>query len=417
MAYQEVTTTKYGQRVGKSFKSIGSGFLLIILGSVLLWWNEGRAVKTAKMLKDASANTVLVQDVSSIDPSLEGKLIHASAFAKTDDVLTDPDFGVSANAVKLDRKVEYYQWSEQSSTQTVDKVGGSQETTTTYTYSKSWTGSPVDSDQFKDPEYKGLNTVNANVSANSQVAANVSFGAYRLPKNLISSISGTVPAEVNLTENQIQRWADVVKKSKGISNSFYAMFDTETYVHIDKNVIYLGKNPSVPEIGDVKITFTKVMPCDVSILAQVQGDTFTAYTAKNGKTFSVLMTGVVAADQMYEKQEAANKTMLWVFRILGILIVIAGFNGIFGFITTLLKVLPFLSKIVGAGIGLVAKVLGFAWSLIIIALAWLVYRPVLAIVLLAAVIAFIVFLVNKAKANKAAEPVEAVEPAAPNEGE
>ena len=48
MAYQEVTTTGYGTRVGNSFKSIGTGFVLLIAATALLWWNEGRAVKTAK---------------------------------------------------------------------------------------------------------------------------------------------------------------------------------------------------------------------------------------------------------------------------------------------------------------------------------------------------------------------------------
>ena len=36
MAYQEVTTTGYGTRVGNSFKAIGSGFLLFIAGTALL---------------------------------------------------------------------------------------------------------------------------------------------------------------------------------------------------------------------------------------------------------------------------------------------------------------------------------------------------------------------------------------------
>ena len=55
MAYQEVTTTGYGTRVGNSFKSIGTGFVLLIAATALLWWNEGRAVKTAKMLEEAGS--------------------------------------------------------------------------------------------------------------------------------------------------------------------------------------------------------------------------------------------------------------------------------------------------------------------------------------------------------------------------
>ncbi len=36
MAYQEVTTTGYGTRVGRSFKGIGTGFLLFFGATALL---------------------------------------------------------------------------------------------------------------------------------------------------------------------------------------------------------------------------------------------------------------------------------------------------------------------------------------------------------------------------------------------
>lgn len=402
MAYQEVTRTSYGKRVGNSFKGIGSGIVMIILGACLLWWNEGRAVKTSKMLKETEHVTMHVDDVSSLDPSLSGKVIHASALAKTDDYLTDSEFGVGASAIKLERRVEYYQWKESTSTTTQDKVGGAQETTTTYNYSKGWTSSPINSNEFKDPEYKGLNKVLANYEDFSTVAENVTFGAYRLPKNMISAISGSVPVELSLDESKIEAINNRAKTALGLQTTGY-FADRGQYVSVNKNVIYIGKDSANPEVGDVKITFTKVLPADVSIIAQVANDTFTSFTAKNGKTFSDLRMGVVSMDQMFEQQKSANKTMLWIFRILGILLICGGFKGIFGFLDTLTKVLPFLSKIVGAGTSLVSNVLGVALSFIIIALAWLAYRPLLAIVLLAAVAALIFFLMTKSKAKKAEE--------------
>ena len=84
MAYQEVRTTGYGTRVGNSFKAIGGGIVLFCLGTALLWWNEGRAVKTSKMLKSAESVCVDVADVSTVDPALNGQMIHATAVAKTD---------------------------------------------------------------------------------------------------------------------------------------------------------------------------------------------------------------------------------------------------------------------------------------------------------------------------------------------
>ena len=98
--------------MSNSAKGIGTGFILLLAGTVMLWWNEGRAVKTAKMLEEAQGVTVHVDDVSETDPSLNGKLIHATAFTDTKDSLSDPAFGIGAVAIKLERRVEYYQWVE-----------------------------------------------------------------------------------------------------------------------------------------------------------------------------------------------------------------------------------------------------------------------------------------------------------------
>lgn len=190
MAYTETTTTTYGQRVKKSFGGIGSGILLFIVGTILLWWNEGRAVKTTKMLNEAAGVTVEMTDIGTIDPQFDGKLVHATGMTATIDSLIDSDFGVGVTAVKFNRKVEYYQWVENSKSQTKDKIGGGQETVTTYTYEKKWVNSPVASENFHDPEYQGANRIRIAIDDLRQTAENVSFGAYRLTKSQISSISG-----------------------------------------------------------------------------------------------------------------------------------------------------------------------------------------------------------------------------------
>ena len=89
MAYTETTNISYGSRVGSSFKGIGTGFLLFIAGTALLWWNEGRAVKTDKMLNEAQGVTIEMENINKVDQELEGKLIHATGLATTTDSLDD----------------------------------------------------------------------------------------------------------------------------------------------------------------------------------------------------------------------------------------------------------------------------------------------------------------------------------------
>lgn len=130
------------------------------------------------------------------------------------------------------------------------------------------------------------------------------------------------------------------------------------------------------------------------LIAVVSGDSFTSYVAKNGKTLSVIKNGTQVAEAMFASEHATNKAMLWIFRIVGVLIVIFGLRNIFDFLQTLAKVLPFIANIIGFGVGAVCSIVGFVWSLLVIALAWLFYRPLLGISL-TVVAASIIFLFSK----------------------
>ena len=374
MAYQEVKTTSYGTRVGNSFKGIGGGILLFIAGTVLLWWNEGRAVKTTKMLNEAEKAYVEMENPSKIDATLDGELVCATAVATTQDSLVDARFGFGATAISLERAVAYYQWVEHAESKSEDKLGGKQVTTTTYTYTKEWVSSPVPSQDFKDPDYQNKNSVLTIVDSQTQWAQKVSFGAYKLNESLIHCISSREPVALAIDENIL----------KGIDEGISRIQkkDSLSYVHQDGNMLYIGRVPSSPEVGDVRITWEKVVPAKVTIISQVNGDTFKPFKAKNGKTFQTLVMGKKDASEIFESEHSSNKMLLWVFRILGILLVITGLKGIFNFLETILKVVPFLANILGWGVGLVCTVVGLVWSLIVIALAWVTYRPVLGISLL-----------------------------------
>ena len=117
-------------------------------------------------------------------------------------------------------------------------------------------------------------------------------------------------------------------------------------------------------------------------MAVVDGDTFKPFKAKNGKRFQTLVMGKKTGDEIIEDAKSSNSILTWILRFVGVLIVIGGLKGIFGFIEMILKVVPFIAGIFGWGVGLVCTVVGVVWSLIVIALAWLFYRPLLGIALL-----------------------------------
>ena len=440
MAYQEVTTTGYGTRVGNSFKAIGSGFLMFVIGTALLWWNEGRAVKTEKMLDEAGNAYVEMENPNKKDASLDGELICGSAMATTEDSLVDSQFGIGAKAISIRRNVEYYQWVEHSQTKREDKLGGKEVTTTTYTYTKEWVSSPIQSSDFHDPAYQNKNSVLTTIDDSEQWAENVKFGAYTLPESLFHRISSREAIDLAIAEDLLKQFDKstqaAYERSHGLVNtainkisqavtpsqpvqqpasvaipdsikallpdsvrakldSIQAVTDSLNkqmanaenkkdlqYVHQASNVLYFGRVPGSPEVGDVRVTFEKVVPAKVTVMAVVDGDTFKPYKAKNGKRFQTLVMGKKSGDEIIEGEKEANKMILWALRILGVMLVIGGLKGIFGFLETILKVVPFVANIFGWGVGIVCTVIGIVWSLIVIAIAWLFYRPLLGISLL-----------------------------------
>lgn len=374
MAVVKTTTTTYGQRVKNSFGGIGTGILMFIIGTIVLFWNEGRTVKTTRMLKGA-AQVCVEADASQVNPEMEGKLVHMTAVASTCETLVDDMFPVKAEkAIKLRRDVEYYQWVEHEHSETHDKIGGGQETVTTYTYSKEWCSSPVNSGNFQtqyDEGHSVANKVYANIEDASYQAETVNFGAYTLD----ASLKGQIPCS-----EKVAKWYIDANGRREIADT----------VAID------------PQIGDVRITFTKGTGGEASILAVATGSTFKKYyDAKQDKSLETLSMGNRTADEMFQTEHKANKTLGWILRIVGILFIVGGLKNIFKFIETLLKVLPFLANIIGAGVGLICWVIGLCWSFLIIAIGCLWYRPVLGVILLVAIGAAIYFLVKRGKAKKA----------------
>ena len=385
MAYQETVTTGYGTRVKQSFKSIATGFTLFLGATAMLWWNEGNSVKTADMLEEAQGGCVEMGNPNKKDASLEGQLVCGTAMTATTDLLTDKDFGFSVNAISTKRKVEYYQWHETKTEETKEKSDGSEKKIITYDYRKDWSPSPIGSSNFKQ-HYGHVNVVLAEFDDDEQWAEHVSFGAYNLNNSLIHSINTYEPLRPDLSDDVLRVLDKTIQasyerhytKKEDLNSNDY------NFVHVNDNQLYLGLDPNAYKVGDVRIKFEKVAPAhEVTVVAVVDGVGFKPFKAKNGYTLEKLVMGRKTMDQFFEDEQETNTFNTWAYRVLGIVMVIGAMKLIFGFVVTLTRIVPFLSTIVGWGVGVICTVLGVVWSLLVIAVAWLFYRPIVGIALLA----------------------------------
>jgi len=540
MAVEETTTESWGSRLGGSIKGVLAGAVLFIAGIPLLFWNEGRTVKTTQALEEGAANCTVVPTADTVDAANEGKLIHITGTAATEDVLTDELFGgISMKGMRLSRKVEYYQWVEDSKSETKKNTGGSTTTTTTYTYSKKWVSSPEDSSEFKEAGHE--NTIHfADAEDTTMYAQQAALGAFALTPSQIQSISG----QENVKLEGVQ-WPDALKGRTTVSgNTLYigrpvnpmqaaiaekgaapqlpveqgylqienepgknllAVQDGENvYVQSSMGDLYLlgtdedgtpmvqlrngslrnvtgeaemtgpaptfpypipasiqverlgecpvvcigtyayvrtsdnrllcikpyqdyfvvtdngvmrkadimlapvtlsdkgTADPAAPQVGDVRITWTYVGPQKpVSVVAVQTGNTFAPYVSKSsGYKVDLLETGIKTKEEMFQNAENANTFMAWILRFLGWFIMYIGLRMILKPLSVLGDVLPILGDLIGVGTGIIAFLVSAAVALLVIAVAWVFYRPVLGIVLLAAAVGLIVLLIKKKKSSK-----------------
>ena len=406
MSVTETTTTSWGSRLGSSFKGMLAGLIMFIAGFPLLFWNEGNAVKTARALKEG-AKTVISIDANKLDPANEGKLVHLSGMAKTDDILKDDIFGIEQKGIRLVRQVEMYQWKENVSTSQKKKVGGSVETTKTYSYAKAWSSAPIDSTGFKEAGHDNPGAFP--IEAAEQYAQTVMVGAFTLNESQIKRIGKsqafTFPEGYKLPET----YAKAVLQNGVIyiPAAPQAAAKPASLVQAVSNAVanaVTSYNPASPSIGDLRVTFSVVLPHEISVVADQKGSTFESHKASNGKMIALQADEAKPADQMFEDAQKANAMMTWILRLAGFLLMFAGIKAVLKPIETLGDVLPFLGSILGIGISLVAGIVALICSFITIAVAWLAYRPLVSIPLLVAAGALIVYLLNKSKAKKAANP-------------
>ncbi len=375
MATTITTSTSWFSRLGASVKNVFFGFILVIGSIFILFWNEGRAVKTDQSLREGASLVVSVNPDTKT-PDHEGKLIHFSGDAKTPSTLTDVDFGVGTNALKLKRIVEMYQWDEDTQSSTREKLGGGTETTTKYTYSKKWSDTRIDSSSFKEKEAH-QNPVEKRFQNKEWLAENVSVGSYILSNELLESLSGYTP--FTITEEMLSTLP----------------YSTQEKLELDGNMIYYQTLSSAePSVGDTRIKYEYIAPQRLSVISKQTGDTLVSYPTKNNRTISMIQLGEHTAKEMFDTAISSNVVMTWIIRGAGALAMFIGVSMVFGVLPVIASVVPFVGRIVGSGVTLISGLFTLIGTSVTIGIAWVFYRPIIGILLFVVAISGVALIIR-----------------------
>ncbi len=379
-----VTVTRssgYWSRLGNSLKNVIVGFILVFWAIGLLAWNEYRSVEREKTLNEGE-KVVVEGVIDRVNPDLEGKLVHVMGVNNASGALKDEVFGIQTDQLKLERRVLMYQWEETQHTETEDKIGGGQTETTTYTYHRKRSEEAINSNNFYE-KAGHQNPTDWKYQGETWVQDPIMLGKFTLAPVFVE---------------QLATWEDVKIDTEQV------ILTGDENTHISRREIYIGKNPSQPEIGDLKIKFLLVPKGDISIIGKQTADTLTSYRTSNRGEVSLLEQGKIDAPEMFARAYEMNAYATWGFRLVGLLFLFFGFKMIFWILVAIAKVLPFLGSVLDFGTGIVALILTIAVGLGTIAISWLFVRPIRGISLLVIIVGLIWWIKHRQQKKKDTAP-------------
>lgn len=357
---------------GRGGKGLFGGLLagagLLLAATLVLFWNEGRAVKRTAVLEQGRAEVSSVESAA-LNPANERRLVHVRGQLETSGSIVDPDFGVEAEGLSLRRRVEMYQWTEKKSR----KDGDSQREE--YRYELAWSDRAIDHRRFNQPE-------------GHENPGKLPFadGRWRAPEvRLGAFLLGNAAAE------QLAGWESVSPDPAKLPDNLAAS------LRVEAGVLTSADSLDSPRPGDIRIRFDRVPLGWASVVAMQVGGFLEPYAAKRGELLLV-ERGSASAEAMFNEAERQNSGLGWTLRIGGFMAFWVGFGLMLRPISGALGRIPLLGAIGRFVTTAVAGMLAITLSLLTIVSGWLFHRPWLLGILLVALAAGIVWLSRRPRA-------------------
>lgn len=375
-SFTEVTTTGYGNRVMNAFKGIIGGFILLVIAVYVLYGNEAK-IDLSKIAR--TATSINAEQVNS-DAKLNEKLVSVTGDAHSEQIIGDDMFLNPGKFIVINRVVQMYSWVEDVQRSRRENYGGSETTTTTYTYNKNWEESPRDSSKFKHPEghYNPGKALNSDLKSVKEAEV----GVYKFDP-AIASLPNLLPLMLNAVNLQL---------------SGNAILGNSNYIFVKKSESGTFMNP---QIGDLRISY-KVLYSgfNATIFGKLNGDRIIPYDdVQKGISLYALRNGT--REQAILALHSEYLTDLWTTRLIGFLLMLVGFSAIFSPLSVILSIIPFIGALSRSIINAITFLLALVFTVITILISIIVHNVaafIFILIVLVAVVSFII-LRHKAKIN------------------
>ena len=429
----KVTHQSFAGKFCDSLCGVILGFILMLGGVGLIYWNESNSVCSDKAFRDAQAN---VQETSAgqsasnclYNPTLSGNFVHiACGVNKTTLAVTDPGTGITASgAYQIDALSEMYQYSETSRSESKkDSVGGGTTTYTCYCWSTGWYTKHLvlNTNHFmyacSDCTVPRITNPTPICTSRGVCTSTTGLGQFSTTADGVYLGTATTGNQFKITKDQIASIDNVgtAVQPKGGTSSF------------SPDGSYLCSGPGAcstyfSTVGTVRISLTQLASDKISAVgmqqpssdAQAPGrlvaSTFGGSSFPPCRTRDVLYiaSGDKTAAELFAALAHKLFVLTWILRVVSWLCLWIGILMITWPVSVAPDIIPCIGPLIGDLVGCMlfpfALLVGSCMFLSVTSLAYLLYHPLYAAVMLgiaAVFVAMAVVLRQRSKRQKAFE--------------
>ncbi len=164
------------------------------------------------------------------------------------------------------------------------------------------------------------------------------------------------PVEVTIPVDQVVNPNEAIVASGTLTPIVPTVVPTVRTLKVVDHVISYSKNPNVPEVGDLRITFYKIDPKELSVIGKQNSGKIERYTTKNGTEIGLVSPGIVSSDVLFQSALDSNILLTWGLRLLGLILIFFGIMLFLSILPILGVFLPILSGIIEIGTTLISLV-------------------------------------------------------------
>lgn len=330
------------------------GCFLFVAGISILFWNEGRAAHMIVSLDEALDSAITINAGDEVENNYEGRIVHIAGPIVVGEPLTEPDYDIQILAVKLKRRVQMYQWVEETMEQNYgDSLASVQADSKTYYYSTQWRDKLIDSRSFYI-QTGHHNPKKFPVESQTQVADSVFLGRYELG----SEIKAKFDKFVELTSDTRPE-------------------DPSIKLHL--GLYYHSDDVFNPQVGDFRLLFSfSGMEGELyTIVGQLHNGKVVPYVTSRNAKILLVYPGEISLAQVFKMEHHAQRLTTWGFRFVGWVCLFFGATCTASLLHIILSRVYYLSSLAPdprypAGTNLM---LSLSLALVITSVAWALHRP------------------------------------------